>query len=37
MLFERLSLAIHLFENTLTGQFGFAATLAEPNPWVFSE
>jgi hypothetical protein len=37
MLFELLSLAIHLFKNTLAGQFGFAATLTEPSPCVFSE
>jgi len=37
MIFELLSLVIHLFKNTLAGQFGFAATLAEPNPCVFSE
>jgi hypothetical protein len=37
MLFELLSLAIHLFKNTLAGQFGFAATLTEPNPCVLSE
>jgi hypothetical protein len=37
MLFELLTLAIHLFKNTLAGQLGFAATLTEPNPRVFSE
>jgi hypothetical protein len=37
MLVELLALAIHLVKNTLAGQFGFAATLAEPNPRVFSE
>jgi hypothetical protein len=36
MLFELLALAIHLFKNTLAGQLGFSATLAEPNPCVFS-
>jgi hypothetical protein len=30
MLFELLSLAIHLFKHTLAGQFGFASALAEP-------
>jgi hypothetical protein len=35
--FEALALAIHLVKNTLVGQFSFAATLAEPNPCVFSE
>jgi hypothetical protein len=35
--FEALALAIHLVKNTLAGQFSFAATLAEPNPCVFSE
>jgi hypothetical protein len=37
MLIELLSLAIHLFKNTLAGQFGFASALTEPNPYVFSE
>jgi hypothetical protein len=37
MLIELLALAIHLFKNTLAGQFGFAATLAGPKPCVFSE
>jgi len=37
MLFELLALPIHLFKNSLAGQFGFAATLTEPNPRVFSE
>jgi hypothetical protein len=37
MLFELLTLAIHLFKNTLAGQLDFAATLTEPNPRVFSE
>jgi hypothetical protein len=37
MLFELLPLAIHPFKNTLAGQFGFAATLTEPNPCVLSE
>jgi hypothetical protein len=37
MFFEALALAIHLIKNTLAEQFSFAATLAEPNPSVFSE
>jgi len=37
MLFGQLSLAIHLFKNTLARQFGFASALTEPNPCVFSE
>jgi hypothetical protein len=37
MLFELSALAIHLFKKTLARQFGFAATLTEPNPCVFSE
>jgi len=37
MLAELLLLVIHLFKNTLAGQFGFASALAEPNPCVFSE
>jgi hypothetical protein len=37
MLFELLTLPIHLFKNTLARQFGLAATLTEPNPCVFSE
>ncbi len=37
MFFEALALAIHLIKNTLAEQFRFAATLAEPNPSVFSE
>jgi hypothetical protein len=37
MFFEALALAIHLIKNTLAEQFSFAATLAEPNPCVFSE
>jgi hypothetical protein len=37
MVFEALVLAIHLIKNALAGQFGFAATLPEPNPSVLSE
>ena len=37
MLFEPLALPIHLFKNTLAGEFGCAATPTEPNPCVFSE
>jgi len=37
MLIELLALVIHLFKNTLAGQFDFAATLAGPKPCVFSE
>jgi hypothetical protein len=37
MIFEPLSLAIHLVKNTLAGQFGFASALAEPNPCMFFE
>jgi hypothetical protein len=37
MLFELLSLAIHLFKNALAGQFGFASALAEPNSCMSSE
>jgi hypothetical protein len=37
MLFELVSLGIHLVKNTLAGQFGFASALAGPNPCVFSE
>ena len=34
---EALALASHLIKNTLAEQISFAATLAEPNPCVFSE
>jgi hypothetical protein len=37
MRFALLALAIHLFQNTLAGQLGCAATLTEPDPCVFSE
>jgi ABC-type microcin C transport system permease subunit YejE len=37
MLFELLSLEIHLFKNALAGQLGRATTLTEPNPCVLSE
>jgi hypothetical protein len=37
MLFELVTLPIHLFKHTLAGQFGFASALAGPNPCMFSE
>jgi hypothetical protein len=37
LLVELLALPVDLFKDSLAEQFGFAATLAKPNPSVFSK